>query len=66
MSSTDSLLEQRGTWLRQQGRLEKGFVGDRVVPHFEFEHEDRRQRLYTLGDLALTSLTFREFRPVPP
>lgn len=63
IGSLDSLVEEKGTWLRQLGTVRHGVFGDRLVPRFEVEQERRLQRAFDGDSLTGTSLVFTEFRP---
>ncbi|MFV1981204.1 MAG: hypothetical protein ACC655_08635, partial [Rhodothermia bacterium] len=63
ISSTDSLLNQSGKWLRQLGSLNQPVFGGSLTPGIEVEHEDRQQRDADTDSLARTSQRFVEIRP---
>ncbi len=63
ISSTDSLLNQSGKWLRQLGSVNQPIFGGSLTPGIEVEHEDRQQRDADTDSLARTSQRFVEIRP---
>ena len=63
ISSEDSVVAQQGSWLRQRGVLREPFFDGRLVPQFEIEQEQRRQRAAGTDSLVLGSHAFSEFRP---
>lgn len=63
IQSKDSTQREHGQWLRQLGSVEKSFLSRRLVPRFEVEHENRRQRIFGTDSLTARSLGFVEYRP---
>ncbi len=55
-----------GRWFRQKLRMNRSLMGGRVIPNFEFESENRSQKLLDgndVGNFSPLSLTFTEIRP---
>lgn len=63
IASRDLPAAERGTWLRQQGRLAVPLRGGSLVPAVEVEQERRRQRVLGTDSLAAASLAFLALRP---
>ena len=63
ISSTDPVLNQDGSWIRQLGSLSQPLSGGRLVPGIEVEHEDRQQRDSDTDSLDFLSERFVEVRP---
>jgi hypothetical protein len=63
IDSEDKLFGERGRWTRGTGRIEKPLVSSRLIPAFEIEHEDRRQRGLDGDSLLAGSLAFVAYRP---
>ncbi|NND72798.1 MAG: hypothetical protein HKN43_14570 [Rhodothermales bacterium] len=59
-SQNNSIL-QKGTWLRQFGRVDRLTKG--ILPSMEVEHERRRQRALAADSLLVDSFEFVELRP---
>ncbi len=63
VSSTDSVQQEDGRWLRQLGAVRQPLLDGRLEPRLEVEHERRRQRVLGTDSLAATSFAFVETRP---
>ncbi|MEM6647133.1 MAG: hypothetical protein AAF730_12870 [Bacteroidota bacterium] len=61
-SQNQATLED-GRWLRSLVRVAQPVRQGRLTPSFEWEVEDRRQRVIGTDSLARTSLAFAEYRP---
>ena len=61
--STDAVLQEDGSWLRQRGRLEQSLIAGHITAHVEVEQEHRRQRRAGTDSLSAASLAFIEYRP---
>ena len=61
---SDDLIDMiDGAWFRQRGQLMRPLIGTRLIPRFEFEHEERKQRVIDTDSLARSSEAFTELRP---
>ncbi|WP_020402373.1 hypothetical protein [Gracilimonas tropica] len=66
VQSDDELLDQDGTWFRQQGNMSRGFgLNDKITitPYVRFEQEKRLQRSLTNDSLLSNSLSFYDIGP---
>ncbi len=63
IESLDRLEGIDGQWFRQRGQVSQTFMEGKLVPQFELEHEDRRQRMLEGGGLGFGSFSFLEWRP---
>jgi len=63
ITSDDALSRENGKWFRQLGHVEKSISNSKLVPHFEWEHEHREQKVIGTDSLTATSFSFLELRP---
>lgn len=65
VQSDDQLSSEKGTWIRQQGRIDYSLAAGSgyLLPSLEFEHEDRRQKETQTGALLPVSNQFVEAGP---
>jgi hypothetical protein len=63
ITSTDRPAQVDGVWLQQDGTVRQPLLDSRLVPEFEVEREERRQRVQGTDSLRRESFRFLELRP---